>query len=185
MRYKGYVWPYNPRTYTIAYERKMAVNKIPFGRYHLQELGLTRRVLKGEGEFEGEDAYTEFKKLAYVFYDPGPGTLVHPIWQTTQAYFVELSLKQEPRRDYVRYAFTFWETYDGYRDTVIQATVAGDDNTSTNGSTTGAVYHTVTQGDTLWAIAGRYNVSLSTLVSLNPQIKNPNFVLVGEKVRVR
>lgn len=183
MRYKGYVWPYNPRTYTISYQRNMAVNKIPFGHYHLQELGLTRRVLKGEGEFVGDGAYAEFKKLASVFYESGPGTLVHPVWQTTQAYFVDLSLTQEPRRNHVGYSFTFWEAYDGYRDTVTQAVAAV--GTSAGGAATGAVYHTVAGGDTLWAIANRYGVSLSALISLNPQIKNPNLIVPGEKVRVQ
>ena len=78
MRYKTYTWPHNPRTYTIDYERKMAVHKVPFGGYQLQDLGLTRRIMRGEGEFVGEGAYQEFKKLASVFYDPGPGVLVHP-----------------------------------------------------------------------------------------------------------
>ena len=59
MRYKDYVWPHNPRTYTIDYERRMAAQKVPFGRYHLQDLGLTRRVMKGEGEFVGPTAYEE------------------------------------------------------------------------------------------------------------------------------
>ena len=40
MRYKDYVWPHNPRVYSIDYERKMAVNKVPFGTYHLQDLSL-------------------------------------------------------------------------------------------------------------------------------------------------
>ena len=40
------------------------------------------------------------------------------------------------------------------------------------------------RGDTLWAIARRYGMSLSALVALNPQIKNPNLILVGQKVRV-
>ena len=51
MRYKEFTWPHNPRTYTIEYQRSMAVNKVPFGRYHLQDLGPTRRVMRGEGEF--------------------------------------------------------------------------------------------------------------------------------------
>ena len=50
MRYKEYVWPHNPRVYSIDYERIMAVNKVPFGLYYLQDLGRTRRVMKGEGE---------------------------------------------------------------------------------------------------------------------------------------
>ena len=35
------------------------------------------------------------------------------------------------------------------------------------------------------AIAGKYGVSLTELINLNPQIKNPNRILVGEKVRVK
>ena len=110
MRYKDYVWPHNPRTYTIDYQRNVAVQKVPFGRYHLQDLGLTRRVMRGEGEFVGEGAYDEFKRLASVFYLPGPGPLIHPVWQAAEVYFVDLSLRQEPRADYVAYSFTFWES---------------------------------------------------------------------------
>lgn len=69
MRFKSFVWPHNPRVYSIAYERKMAVHKIPFGRHYLQSLGQTRRVLRGEGEFVGEHAYDTFKELATVFYE--------------------------------------------------------------------------------------------------------------------
>lgn len=75
MQYKSYVWPHNPRTYTIQYVRKVAVHKVPFGRYAMQDLGLGRRVMKGEGEFYGAGAYEEFKKLASVFYHSGPGDL--------------------------------------------------------------------------------------------------------------
>ena len=80
MQYKGYVWTHNPRTYTIRYQRQVAVHKIPFGRYTMQDLGLTRRVMTGEGEFFGPKAYEEFKKLSSVFYEGGPGTLIHPVW---------------------------------------------------------------------------------------------------------
>ena len=116
MQYKSYVWPHNPRTYTIQYVRKVAVHKVPFGRYAMQDLGLGRRVMKGEGEFYGAGAYEEFKKLASVFYHSGPGTLIHPVWQSAKAYFVDLTLAQEPRQDYVRYTFTFWEDNDRYRE---------------------------------------------------------------------
>ena len=80
MRFKNFVWPHNPRVYSITFERKMAVHKIPFGRHRLQSLGQTRRVLKGQGEFAGEGAYDTFKKLASVFYEETPGVLVHPVW---------------------------------------------------------------------------------------------------------
>ena len=81
MRYKTYTWPHNPRVYSIDYERKMAVHKTPFGLFHLQDLGRTNRIMAGEGEFTGEDAYSQFGQLANVFYNSGPGQLIHPLWQ--------------------------------------------------------------------------------------------------------
>ena len=114
MQYKSYVWPHNPRTYRITYQRQVAVQKVPFGRYALQNLGLTRRVMEGEGEFFGPEAYDEFRKLASVFYQEGPGMLIHPVWQSANVYFVGLALAQEPKPDYVRYSFAFWEDDSGY-----------------------------------------------------------------------
>ena len=122
MRYKSYTWPHNPRVYTIDYQRVMAVHKVPFGGYQLQDLGLTRRVMKGEGEFSGEGAYDEFKKLACVFYEVGPGLLVHPLWQVANTYFAALRLEQAPRPDYVRYSFEFWEESGTYSGVVTRAT---------------------------------------------------------------
>lgn len=188
MRYKDFVWPHNPRTYAIEYERVMAVNKVPYGRYQLQDLGPTRRILRGEGEFVGEDAYRTFQSLATVFYQEGPGLLVHPVWQCANAYFVELSLAQEPRADYVRYTFTFWESYDDYVERLTpvggtSASAGGGTGTGTNAAGTGT-WHTVRRGESLWAIARQYGLSLSALIALNPQIKNPNLIYVGQKVRV-
>ncbi len=172
MRYKGYVWPHNPRTYTIDYQRNVAVQKVPFGRYHLQDLGLTRRVMRGEGEFVGEGAYDEFKRLASVFYLPGPGPLIHPVWQAAEVYFVDLSLRQEPRADYVAYSFTFWEssTETGTQAGTLPTSGAGEGTTGQgssagaagNGGGGGAAYHTVEAGESpvghrpgLWALPHR------------------------------
>ena len=40
------------------------------------------------------------------------------------------------------------------------------------------------RGDTLWGLARRYGVELTRLVGLNPQLKNPNLIYPGQKVRV-
>jgi spore coat assembly protein SafA len=183
MRYKNYIWPHNPKVYSIDYERKMAVNKTPFGLFHLQDLGRTNRIMEGEGEFVGEDAYAQFGQLANVFYDGGPGQLVHPLWQTANAYFVKLKLEQEPRPDYVKYSFTFWEDDSWY--TALPTAAAQNSSGQTAASTSGAEYHTVVKGETMWGIAKKYGVTLSELVALNPQIKNPNLIYVGQEVRVK
>jgi len=178
MRFKDYVWPHNPRVYAIDYGREVAQNKLPGGSYVLQDLGRRCRVMAGEGEFVGEGAYEEFGRLANAFYDPGPGLLVHPLWQTARAYFVALRLEQEPKADYVRYSFEFWEDGAGEGRAVkvepVEAAISREEER----------FHTVRQGDTLWAISRQYGVSLEGLLELNPGIRNPNLILVGEKVRV-
>ena len=113
-----------------------------------------------------------------VFYEDGPGLLVHPLWQTANAYFVSLRLEQEPRPDYVRYSFAFWEDdswYTGLASRVTEQSAAAGEKT----------YHRVVKGDTLWAIAKTYGLSLEEVIALNPQIKNPNRILVGDEVRVK
>ena len=110
MRFKDYTWPHNPETCRVELERKMAVQKAPFGGYVLQDLGALCRVMRGEGVFSGENAYEEFRKLVRVFQKDGVGTLVHPVWKTMQAHFVALEVLEEPKPDYVRYTFEFWES---------------------------------------------------------------------------
>ncbi len=190
MRFKNFVWPHNPRVYSITYERKLAAHKIPFGRHYLQSLGQTRRVLRGEGEFVGEGAYDTFKALANVFYEEAPGVLVHPVWMTTTAWFAGLELRQEPRRDYVAYAFEFWEVVDGGNTGELERRTAakpGPGSGTENGAAEvgqAGVWHTVVRGDTLWGLSRRYGVALNRIIELNPQIRNPNLIYPGQRVRI-
>lgn len=178
MRYKDYVWPHNPRVYEIEFKRKVVAHKIPFGAYTLQAMGREHRVLRGEGEFVGQDAYDEFRKLGSLFYSNTPGILVHPVWQTSNALFVGLSVRQEPREDYVSYSFEFWECFDGY-------TTAAEIVTPVTEETAKAeAWYSVVSGDCLWNIAIKYGITLSALLALNPQIKNPNLIYPGDRIRV-
>ncbi len=175
MRFKSYVWPHNPRIYEISFTRDVAYHKVPFGAYILQNMGRGRRVLKGAGEFAGEGAYDEFKKLATAFYDNTPGLLIHPIWQESYAYFTKLSLKQMPTENYVAYEFEFWESYDQY-GTVSEAGVDGLGEP-------GMSYVRLKAGESFWTLAARYG-DPSTILSLNPHIQNPNSVPTGTLIKV-
>lgn len=186
MRYKNFVWPHNPKVYSITYERKMAVHKIPFGRHYLQSLGQTRRVLRGEGEFVGDGAYAKFSQLASVFYEETAGTLIHPVWVTTTAWFVGLTLEQEPRQDYVKYSFEFWEVIGGEQTALtVKAVQTAGTSSGSSGGGSQQVWHTVVKGDTLWALSKKYQVTLDQIIRLNPNIKNPNLIYVGQKVRIK
>lgn len=188
MRYKDYVWPHNPRSYTITYRRRIAVQEVPYGYYTMQNLGLGNRVMHGSGEFVGEGAYEEFKRLAKVYYTGGEGTLVHPCWQSAHVFFAKLSLQQMPRPDYVAYTFEFWESYDRY-ETELKP-VRRNENGTAGGSTyssggrTEAAYHTVRKGENLWGIARKYHTTLDKILAMNRGLKNPNLIYAGQKVRV-
>lgn len=186
MRFKTFVWPHNPRVYAIRFERKLALHKIPFGRHLLQSLGQTCRVFRGEGEFVGAEAYDTFKRLATVFHEESPGPLIHPVWMSTRAWFVSLRLEEEPRPDYVRYSFEFWEVLDIPVQTGLTERSTGS-AAGAEGSGAGQtpVWHTVARGDTLWAVARRYSTTVAVIVALNPALRNPNLILPGQKVRVR
>jgi hypothetical protein len=47
-----------------------------------------------------------------------------------------------------------------------------------------ATVYTVKSGDTLSKIAAANNLSLTTLVSYNPQIKNINYIYIGQKINL-
>ena len=52
------------------------------------------------------------------------------------------------------------------------------------GASAASITHTVSQGDTMWRIAVKYQVGLSEIKSANPHIKNPDLIYPGQKVNV-
>lgn len=44
--------------------------------------------------------------------------------------------------------------------------------------------HTVKRGESLYKIAKRHGTSVNRLVQKNPQIRNPNFIYPGERIRI-
>ncbi|WP_336046701.1 CAP domain-containing protein [Solibacillus ferritrahens] len=47
-----------------------------------------------------------------------------------------------------------------------------------------AATYTVKSGDTLWKIASKNQIGLSELISLNPTLKNPDMIYVGDKITI-
>ncbi|NLO90296.1 MAG: LysM peptidoglycan-binding domain-containing protein, partial [Clostridia bacterium] len=48
-----------------------------------------------------------------------------------------------------------------------------------------AQYYTVKKGDTLSHIAVRYKTTVSNLLKINPNIKDPNKIYVDQRIRVK
>ena len=67
MRFGSFVWPNNPRTYTLSCKRQTAVHKIPMGGFAVQDLGRTATVMQGEGEFFGAGRMTRFRSCCRSF----------------------------------------------------------------------------------------------------------------------
>ncbi len=95
MQYKGFIWRHRPKIWPV----------------HLDKKG--RRIIEGDGEFVGDDAYEQFKELALAFHEDMPGELSHPSVGKINANFVSLFLRQAPRPGYVAYHFEFWENEAG------------------------------------------------------------------------
>ena len=47
------------------------------------------------------------------------------------------------------------------------------------------VIHTVVGGDTLTAIAAKYKTTVPAILKLNPSIKDPDVINVGQRIQVK
>lgn len=180
MQYKTFVWANNPKSYTLSCERLTAAHKIPLGDYCVQDLGRSCTVLRGEGEFFGAGAYTQFRRLMEVFRSPGAGALRHPVWQCSRAYFTRLELAQEPREDYVAYSFEFCDAGEEQAAPEVAASSGTADSAAADRART----VTVRTGDTLWALCRTYGLTMKQMLALNPKIRDPDLIYAGEELRI-
>src|SRR5437660_5046010 len=70
------------------------------------------------------------------------------------------------------------------RTRIFTAVGAGAAITALSAGPALASTHTVRAGDSLSSIAARYRVSLAKVEAANPQIPDPDFITVGELVKV-
>ncbi len=106
LSYKTFVWPQNPHTYKEEFLREPQY-VTESGVTYFDGMGEQKLTVTGSGVFYGDDAFVQFQKLAALFADSSAGNLEHPIWGIRYCYFTRLELTQEPKDDYVSYAFTF------------------------------------------------------------------------------
>lgn len=110
MQFRTFIWPNEPETLKISFQRKVEMLPSADGLWSISSLGRMGRVFEGEGVFYGADAYTTFSSLAKLLYDGAAGTLTLPHWQEATALLTALEVCEEPCENYLKYRFTFLET---------------------------------------------------------------------------
>lgn len=109
LRFRDFVWPRDPEIYKVHYDHELVYEEVAEDVLELKGLSEVRRTVTGSGVFSGETAYSDFKRLAALCSHKNAGTLVHPVWGQLNAFFMELELTQEPKKDLVAYSFKFLE----------------------------------------------------------------------------
>ena len=169
MKYKNFVWPHNPSTIDITVARDLKEAKIPFKGSVIQDFGREKRIVSGRGQFFGKNCMAQFESLFLAFKQGGAGYLSLPGMDSFLALFKDLKLTGTSMPNVVNYNFEFWEDLS---TNATELDFQGD-------------FYTVSEGDTLWSIAAKFDASIDTLLALNPTVKSPNQLNAGEKVRLR
>ena len=169
MKFKNYVWPHNPSTINVSVKRDLKEVMIPFKGSVIQDYGREKRIVSGSGQFFGDGCIEQFDSLFFVFKQGGRGYLSLPGMDSFLAVFKELKLVGNSMPNVLTYNFEFWEELTS---DMTDLDLRED-------------FYTVLDGDTLWSIAAKFDIPVETLLALNTNIKSPNQLVPGEKVRLR
>ncbi len=160
MEFRGFRWPQNPTSLTIAHERRIQEHTLPFWGSLLQDLGKQKRTVTGEGVLKGCRAAEQFQRLRGFCEDGKAGVLRMLGLPPMMAKLVELELIGKFTPDKIGYRFTFWE--DPW------AALPADTEPGLSGGS-----YTAAQGDNLWQIANNCDTTAELLLALNPQVQWP------------
>lgn len=196
--YKGFEFPYNPATTSYKIDRTYIKHKYPeLSGNELEDFGPNACVISGSGEFFGDNAYQNWRKLLKEFKKGEVGSVSHPIFtDVTRGLMTSLQATLEPREDYVRYAFeiiadtelSINETLGKYISVVSGGSWANDSGES-GGSNNGELVHTVSSGECLSVICAKYASKFNTTISWKKiaehnNMKNPNLIYPGDKIKI-
>ena len=168
MRFCGYTLHHNPKSIEVADKRNLNELKTPYEGSLLQDMGNGLKTVTGIGEFFGEDCMHQYKELLSLLHSGKSGLLSLSGYEPFFARLASLELTQPPAVDFLSYRFVFLK----------------EKNEAHTNFTNGAKYHTVKEDESLWDIAFRYGTAVETLLKENPQIRRPDSLKAGEKVKV-
>lgn len=165
MRYKGFTLWYNPYSIEVESQQNTASYTLPLSGECVADMGRKCRVITGKGELAGDDCLEQYAELYALQAKGGAGVLSLPTMKPVNAIFTKLSALADATPDKISYSFEFVE-------------LSSEDEKSVG------VVHTVEDGETLFDIAYSYKVAVESLVSLNPQIRRPDELTIGEEIKI-
>ena len=165
MSFGDFHWLHNPLELKIENRIISHTRIYPDKGEKLYSNGKTCRVITGKGELLGSDCGEKFHRLYEVFSKGESRVLSLPLFGPVYAKFIALEVLGDTTPDILTYSFEFVEDDSFSHDEIRESCE-------------------VKTGETLFDIAYREGVELNTLVRLNPQIKRPDELSKGERVRL-
>lgn len=165
LRYKGYLWQYNPKELSVITEKKLHEQLVPDNKPIIQNFGNKSRIIRGTGCLCGEDCFKQYNRILELQKN-GSGILSLPNTNPFYAFLKVVELACDPTPDLISYKFEFVEDLSKI-------------NTGKKEK-----YYSVKRDETLWHIANAHNILIDNLVKLNPQIKRLDELTQGEKIRL-
>lgn len=107
IRYKNFVFPYNPERTAFKCGRTYIQHKYPsLAGAELEDFSVDAISITGEGVFFGKDAYKAFRQLYKTYKRKKIGKVSHPVFtDVTRGLMVNLEGNVEPELNVIHYSF--------------------------------------------------------------------------------
>ena len=157
---------FNPYEFKTYLSSKLCEYNLPFSDYSLtvDNKNVSETII-AKGEFFGNNAYDDFKRLYNLFMQKKSQVLIHPLYSPCYVYFKNLQLLQAPLENYIKYQFELVKIGDlDLKDELLK-------------NTTNKYY--VKSGETLFDISAKTGVDIDTIYEKN-DITDPFNLTEGE-----
>lgn len=158
----------NPQSMEIISDSKYSKTQLANQNYCIDNFLTQPSVISGIGSFVGDNANDEFISLFEIFKQGKVGTLQFSGMRPINCIMTKLNKKLESFENVVSYEFEFLEV------------PRNKDNLDGQGKV-----YTIQDGETLWNVAVKFDISIEKIMKLNPEISSPFNVKLGDKVNIK
>ena len=168
LRFSGVTVRHNPKELTIIKSKDIKEYTLADDSVHLRSVREKPAVIKGIGELYGNSCFDMYSHLMRMQMKNTPQKLCIPEMGVFWAVLTNIKAKAGTRENLIVIEFEFRTAGERYAEKI-----------------TSAQFTFCGEGETLWDISNRCDVSVETLVSLNTDIRDILDITEGKKVRLR